>query len=159
MVFAHELGHNLGMKHAGLFGDWERTLEYGDCSDVMGTAGCSDVDTVEMGYYVRLMHVNGPHKVQMGWIPESRVVEVTSPGEYQLSLLEAPVPTAQILKIAKPGTDSGEAYYLSFRTNYGFDTDNLPHRFKGVTSITRWSGGLDYTYLVTVIGDGETFVD
>src|SRR6185503_9043146 len=53
-VLVHELGHNLGMNHAYAFGS-----EYGDASDVMGDSHPS------------IRHVNGPHKVHMGWVPSS----------------------------------------------------------------------------------------
>ncbi|HMB74584.1 MAG TPA: hypothetical protein VKQ06_13505, partial [Gammaproteobacteria bacterium] len=47
-IYAHELGHNIGMHHAGT-----PQAHYGDTTDVMG-----------MGLG-KLRHVNGPHKEQM----------------------------------------------------------------------------------------------
>ncbi len=52
-VYAHELGHNLGMQHAST-----ETSEYGDNSDIMGMQG-------------GLMPLNAPHKAQMGWLAET----------------------------------------------------------------------------------------
>jgi hypothetical protein len=94
-VYAHELGHNLGMRHAST-----TTNPYGDNSDIMGASSA-------------LYKINAPHHDQMGWLPDSEILEVTESGSYDiapLGITPALAIAPQILKIAKP--DTSEFYYL-----------------------------------------------
>jgi hypothetical protein len=139
-IFAHELGHNLTLHHASTTTD-----EYGDYSDIMG------------GGYGGLLQLNGPHMVQTGWLPSSRVETVNSSGDYDLALLEVE-PTdgsIQVLKIAKP--DTAEEYYLSYRVPVGFDSQLGP-TCADKLNIHRWDG-TDQTFFVTALSPGETFQD
>jgi hypothetical protein len=149
VVFAHELGHNLGMHHAssappvtpGVF-------EYGDTSDVMGTTP-------------RLTHLNAPHKLGLGWIDPANVRVVTSSGTYLVALEEVQRPDTQVLEIGRPG-DGGDPYYVSFRRPVGFDAWANPPAttWSNATSIHNWDGvSSDHTYLRQVLGDGQTFTD
>ena len=101
-VYAHEIGHCLGMYHAST-----PSAEYGDGSDVMGYG------------LTTLPHTNAPHKIQMGWLPDTRVQTITQSGSYSISLLETAGSAAQALKIAIP--NSHLFYYLSYRRRVGFD--------------------------------------
>ena len=144
MVYAHELGHNLGMHHAA-----DSTWDYGDYSDPMGVS--------------RAWHgFNAPHRDQMGWYdssPES-VIEVEAAGTYDVHALDLHPDDAggpQVLKIWNPGTL--DYYYLSFRRAAGYDgylgdpyADRLNvHRYACCDSTP--------TYFVASLGDGETFED
>ncbi len=60
------------------------------------------------------------------------------------------------LKIFKP--DTNEYYYLSYRAPIGFDANPDTSYFHGRTSIHRWDGTRD-TYLLSLLADGERFVD
>jgi len=72
-VFAHELGHNMGLAHAnGCIGSTTVSViqkcshnEYGDPTDVMGYGG------EKFGY-------NAAYLRQLGWLPESKVQTWTS---------------------------------------------------------------------------------
>jgi hypothetical protein len=134
---AHELGHNLGMGHASTYGD-----EYGDPTDFMGRS---------WGF----THVNGPHKIQMGWTPLAQVATVNQPGRYNVEMLEVPAVSIQTLKI--PITSS-EAYYVSYRRGVGLDGPYLAYDYWDRASIIKWSG-YGNTYFMGTIGDGETFSD
>ena len=140
-VYAHELGHNLGMHHAAT-----ETSEYGDDSDIMGMNG-------------GLLPVNAPHKTQMGWLGAAATVAVTSPGVYDLAPLALPASLAsrpQVLTVRKPGSE--ESYYISYRHGDGFEA-NACCTYLDRISVHRWSGGSNKTYLLASLADGESYVD
>ena len=90
-VTGHELGHNLGLHHAG---SWDCTAgasgprvaisdtcdldEYNDPYDVMGSAGSR--------------HSNGWHLEQLGVMPASNVQTVTTNGDYSMSAATSTAP-------------------------------------------------------------------
>ena len=144
-VYAHELGHNLGMAHASTPG-----CEYCDITDFMGTGNN------------KLRHNNAPHKDQMGWLQGAQVQTITQSGTYDIAPLEPlPVNTLapQAIKIFK--ADSGEYYYLSYRRAIGFDTSLSPISQLDRLAVHRatgdGSGG--NTYLLAQLTDGESHVD
>jgi hypothetical protein len=141
-VFAHEVGHNLGMYHAGT-----PSGAYGDISDIMGGSGRP------------LRQINAPHKEQMGWLPSQDLIPVAADGTYdvaplELKPLDVTLPSA--LKIFKP--DTNEHYYVSYRRGIGFDANLQPFSYLDRTSVHRWNEAGD-TNLVAVLADGESFVD
>ncbi len=141
-VYAHELGHNLGMHHAAT-----ESNEYGDTSDVMGYGGYG------------LRQVNAPHQEQMGWRTAEQILSVTSGGLYEIAPLEfygAETTLPQILTIEKP--DTGDRYYLSYRQPLGFDA-NLNATYLERLNIHRYDGNGSRTYLLRTLADGERFVD
>jgi len=144
-VYAHELGHNLGMGHAG-----NTTSEYNDDSDIMGSNG-----------FV-LSQINAPHQEQMGWrAAPQQIIEITSDGVYDIVPLELDMSgtsTPQILKIRKQ--DTGEWYYLSFRQPIGFDK-SLWNSYSTGLSIHQHAGDGSNrkTILVDTLVDGEVFSD
>jgi hypothetical protein len=64
---AHEMGHCLGMTHAGT---WNPLSDRGDNGDLMGSG-------VPM--------LNAPHKMQLGWWRPEQVIDVTQEGDYTIS--------------------------------------------------------------------------
>lgn len=141
-VFAHELGHNLGMLHAST-----PTSDYGDTSDIMGLS------------VNKLRQINAPHKEQVGWLPDNRTQTVSQTGLYNVAPLEinpatAPAPLA--IKLTK--TDTGELYYLSYRQSIGFDANLSPTTQLDRLSVHLWNG-TGKTYLLATLADGESFVD
>ena len=118
-IFTHELGHNLGLRHAhGLncTGDVQDTncvsLAYGDTLDVMGS--------VEG-------HLSAFNKERLGWLNHNQsppITSVSSDGSYVISPLEANDSNPKALKILQ-GVDAttGEEqwYYLEYRQPIGFD--------------------------------------
>ena len=150
MVYAHELGHNLNMAHAGTDpeNDGVMNVEYGDSSDPMGSS--------------RAVHnFNGPHTHQMGWFnafPDA-VQTVTASGSYQLAAIgttpDGTLP--QALRIFKPNTS--EYYYLSYRQATGFDTSLSSTYTQGV-NIHRYKGtGYAYTYFLQSLSTTGLFMD
>ena len=151
MVYAHELGHNLNMAHAGTDPGNDGTIDnvYGDGSDPMGSA---------RGWHV----FNGSHIDQMGWyaaIPGS-VVSITGSGSYQLAAIGINPATSgapTVLKIAK--RDSGDFYYLSYRQPINYDS-TLSGTYTGGVNIHRYIGtGYGYTSYIKTLTDGSSFTD
>lgn len=143
-VFAHELGHNVGMDHAAT-----PTSEYGDTTDPMAFSSSE------------LRGVNAPHRQQLGWLADASVRYVESDGPIYIAPLAmdpTSVPGPQVVVIRKP--DTQEYYYLSYRLPLGFDAyiDSSYHhrlsihRYKGDGSSSR-------TWLLAGLADGESFVD
>src|SRR5437773_2055932 len=142
-VYAHELGHNLGLQHAST-----PTSEYADTSDIMGQAEGL------------MRQVNAPHKLEMGWIPPSQAVLVTSDGPYDIAPAETdPVNAAapQALKVFKD--DTNEYYYVSYRRGIGFDANLACCAYLDRLSVHRWAGPGNRTYRLAILADGETFSD
>ena len=149
-VYAHELGHNLGLHHASTDddNDGELDCEYCDRSDFMGIGG--------VGY----RQLNGPHMEQMGWIPDLQIRDISNVVDttYQLASLETdPGTTAlpHVLKLGKPGTE--DSYYLSYRVRAGYDA-NLNGSYHSRLNIHRWDGS-GQTLFIDALADGETFTD
>ena len=151
MVFAHELGHNLGLGHAGtdLQNDGEIDAAYGDYSDVMGLS--------------RRWHMfNAAHIDKLKWydaFPDS-MVTVSSSGTYQVAPIGMhpdSIAMPQILKIEK--ADSAEFYYLSYRQPTGYD-DGLTSTYTQGINVHRYKGsGYGYTHFITSLNDFESFSD
>lgn len=140
-IYAHELGHNLGMDHAST-----ATQEYGDTTDPMAFSS------------TQLRGLNAPHRQQFGWLAATTI---DRSGEYEIAALalDPSATTApQILTIRKP--DTNEFYYLSYRVAGGFDSyiDSSyyervnVHRYKGDGSASR-------TYLLAGLSDAASFSD
>lgn len=85
-VTAHEIGHTFGLSHAN-FWDTAGTssigpganAEYGDSYDVMGGGG------------VPTDHYNAAAKVQVKWLPQNYVQNVTTSGLYRIHAFDQPV--------------------------------------------------------------------
>jgi hypothetical protein len=140
-VYAHELGHNLGMSHAST-----PTGEYDDYSDVMGISGLA------------LRGVAAPHAEQMGWRTDTQVRAVTGSGYYDVAPMHLAAGTAlapQILKIAKP--DTGDWYYLSYRRPVGFDA-NIASRYFTL-NVHTFRGDTNRTFLRGTVAVGQSYVD
>jgi hypothetical protein len=117
-VVIHELGHVLGVHHAGAwdcgadesYGSCE-PVEYGNRFDVMGTG-------------LHGLHFNGRFKELFHWVRE-RTATIVADGIYSLAPLEqASGPT--VAKIQTAGTES---LYLEYRRNVGFDAGVKPGLF------------------------------
>ncbi|MEO8025437.1 MAG: BACON domain-containing carbohydrate-binding protein [Bryobacteraceae bacterium] len=138
-IFAHELGHNLGLNHASTMQFGVDTLgppynpsdptnsggrsDYGDWTSVMGIA---------QGY---LGHYAAPHKVQLGWLQTGTdVPQVQSAGTYTLAPFEN-TSGIRALKVSRGGP-LNQWIWVQFRQNNGLDgtyTGGWTHAWDGIT--------------------------
>jgi len=148
-VYAHELGHNLGMSHASTDPENDGVInsEYGDASCVMGSSS--------------IKYLNSPHMIQMGVLSgySGKVMSassgVMSLGSMGLHPNETPHP--QILTLKK--SDTNEYYYLSYRTKIGYD-NNLTTTYLGGLNIHVYAGaGAAKTKFIKKLLPGEVFLD
>lgn len=140
-VYAHELGHNLGLNHAST-----STSEYGDTSDFMGASNGS------------LSQLNGPHQVQMGWRPADQFKTIDSGGTYDIAPLEHDAVSAVAPQVLRVAAESGADYYLSYRQPIGFDS-SLPSSLTQRLQVHRYAGNGARTTLVRGLLVGEIYVD
>jgi hypothetical protein len=141
-VYAHEIGHTLGMNHAATL-----SSEYGDTSDFMGS---------EMA---GLRQLNAPHLAQMGWRAPDRFLTVTRSGTYDIAPTELDAAGAlapQALRIAKP--DTNEVYYVGYRQPIGFDAA-LSTQLTSRVQVHRYNGTGGRTWYLSGLTVGGQFVD
>lgn len=148
-AYAHEFGHNLTLGHASRYLDDTGSVQsLGDQSDNMG----SQID---------LRHYNGPHKLRLGWVPETKVREVTKDGIYTLRRLWDSGTGRQLLRIRNvdptiaPFYDT-DFYYVSYRPPLGFDV-NLPAGMQDGVFVHETSVNAVTTYLREWLDVGEVF--
>jgi len=155
-TFAHELGHNVGMRHSSTDTNNDGAID-STCAVLGGFDGqyCDTSDFMGISM-ANLRTPNAPHKVQMGWVSGSQTADGSGGGDFTIAPLELPWSgLPQVVKVTPP---NGAPYYLSYRVRVGYDA-NLPHAslYADKTNIHRWSSG--NTLFVTALGDGQTFSD
>ncbi len=150
-TYAHEIGHNLGLHHASTDPDNDGTIdsEYGDLSCLMGSSSI-------------WRQYNGPHKVQMDWVPDENIVDVVGPGPQTLTVeaMETDPGSAvhpQVLRIHRPD-NPGRPYLLTYRTPVGYDaTMNSNYLFQAQLHAAGSNPG--YTYHIESLNDLEWWGD
>ncbi len=137
-AFSHEFGHNDGLGHAGWRMPDSSVEAYGDMSGVMGYGR-----NILRGY-------NAPHKISLGWIPASRIQDVTTSGTYTVNTADKSSFGPQVLRI---GGSEWDPTYVSYRSSVGYG-NYLYDNYKNKTSIH--TGGLTSTILEANLGDGQS---
>ncbi len=136
IVYAHELGHNLGMGHSSTPGS-----EYGDQSCIMGIATS------------RFYQFNAPHKAGLGWIPSTTV---NGGGTFTLTANAEPSAATKVLRIP---VDGAPDVWVSYRNRAGFD-GGLASTYTFQTSVHTFAGsGSAKSYLQATLIDGEVWSD
>lgn len=151
-VYAHELGHNLGLAHAGTDPENDSVINsvYGDLSDPMGSSSNWRV-------------FNAAHSDKMGWYANvpGAISTVVAGGTFNLAAIGLDPASAHgapfMLKIAKP--DSNDFYYLSYRQPIGQYNQLSTTYTRGVNIHRHRSSGYNPTTHIRTLADGETFVD
>lgn len=150
MVYAHELGHNLNMAHAGTDpeNDGQINNSYGDASDPMGKS--------------RSWHVfNASHIDQMGWYAAypGSIATVLASGIFDITAIGTDPATSGaplMLKIARP---NGDYLYLSYRQPTGYDASLSSTYTRGV-NVHRYKGtGYGATSFIASLTDLGSFYD
>jgi len=150
-VWAHELGHNLGFRHAATIKCGTKAIdtpehcavqEYGDKYDVMSSTGEK--------------HLNGVHKWEKGFVHPNAVKTTSVSGTWTLTPLETYTETAtQVLRIPIPSLPL-TYYFLSYRQKLGFDA-GLPDGIVQGVSVHRGKAGERTLQLDTSPGDDLKF--
>jgi len=116
----HELGHNLGVWHAGAL-DCGTEILYGGCQWI-GYGNLFDV--MGRGWYFEsnpnaAYHFNAFFKETFKWITEKDVLRITKNGTYELKPLEKS--GAVIAEVKQLGYPQLAPYYLEYRVPFGYD--------------------------------------
>jgi len=145
-IFAHEQGHNFGMRHAGVEGN-----VYNDRSDFMGYSG------------IGIRELNAPHRIQQNWISSQKVLKSVGSGDIELAPLELSdheTSLAQVIQLVNPA-NSSEYFYFSYRQPIKYDsslTNIMSGEYiKGLAIHTSSNGGATTKYIRT-LNDGESFM-
>lgn len=157
-VYAHELGHNLGMMHAAIDADDNGAVdascggyscEYNDQSCIMGYGG------------VGWRHFNTYHKLESGWLPDERVTNVSSSGTFSMLSADAnpasgsPSTTRQLAIVNVPG--DSKVYYVSYRTQADGYSSNLSGTYAGKIQIHRVDSSTGNSLLVANLTQGQSY--
>ena len=132
---AHEYGHILGVDHANIIDcNAEAIAFYDSCSVV----SYQDFYSL-MGLAYDLFHFNSVHKYYLGWFRQNEIVALDLPSRpvthvTQLHAVEGTERDKPML-IKIPKQDSGEYYYLSYKTATGFDVSLPTSELNGVKII------------------------
>lgn len=118
---AHEIGHNLGLKHsrslecgAATTGTTCTAIDYGDVLDVMGSTNPG--------------HFNAVQKERLGWLGGGVMAPVTAVeagGTYTLAAYETASASPKALKVLRstdPASGLRSWYYIEYRTPSGSDS-------------------------------------
>ena len=148
-VIEHELGHNLGLMHAGASACGAAPvsagclIDYGDPTDVMGDP------SADHGY-------NAEHKYLLGWIPNAEVRTVTS-GSATIALTAAEDPlVAGSTELIHVRAGDGTLFAIDRRASVGYDVGLSGVWIREVADVQT-----DDTELLTpgALAPGETFTD
>ncbi|WP_299011899.1 reprolysin-like metallopeptidase [uncultured Shewanella sp.] len=150
IVYAHELGHNLGMHHAStdLDNDGNLESEYGDHSGVMGNNS-------------QVRQINAPHRYQLGIYEQFPDQFLTAPtnGNYHLSSIELDPSEHnldhQVIRLSKSSPDNH--YYISLRNDIG--VFGMHDTYSDKVNIHHYAEGYNRTHFITALTEGETFTD
>ena len=160
-MFAHELGHNLGLAHAGralVAGeatsdpDSASKMEYGDLSGAMGFCCTS------RGY-------NAPHLIELGWATPMALVNSDSlPSQnasvtVQMSSMSSTHPGDGIVQVVVDWKQELEQYWIQFKTADAYDQWADPS-WVDVVQIKKWSGNAyEKTVHVHTFLQGHPWID
>ena len=123
-VLAHELGHNLGLAHAGglLCQSGGVAVPISSTCDAAALHPYDDPFDA-MGRAPVLRQMSMEHKLKLRLLPSSAVKVVGASGTYRLAPMETLAGAPEVLRIPKPG---GGNYYVEYRSPIGFFDSQAP---------------------------------
>ncbi len=144
-VLAHELGHNLGLGHAGGFVN-DTFYSYADWTDFMG------------GNNTR--PTNAAHRDKLGWYdvyPDNKLL-LTQSGTLNIYSLESDISSVNVgVQAAIIPVGNGIYYYLSYRTDSEF---GMSKAYKDKVSVHEFGGaGYDDTKYIGWFDQDESYVN
>ena len=160
MVAAHELGHNLGLNHAG---SWTctsggvrvqishscTTSEYGDPFDTMGNTG--------------YRHNNGWNLAKLGILGPENVETVTTSGTYSIRAALFPTTEPTVLRVPRTRAVTSNSvtswYYLEIRQTGGIFESVSDATITGVSIRATAESGSPETLLLDANPATATFAD
>ena len=146
--FTHELGHNLGLFHAGRRDSAGIAAQYGDLSSPMGS------------FQAEAVLFSAPHRSQLGWIPatEQEAIAAGVTARRSLYALERQG-NATVARVVSIPLADGSSYKLSYRQELPEAPSSRPRGYvRGLTIHRDFGMGLT-TRLMGVLHDGESFID
>ncbi len=122
-VMAHEMGHGFGLPHSNnADGDGD---PYDNTWDVMSDAWYNAVDDATYG--TRGKHTISYHKNDLGWIPANRRLDVSSDGQWTVTIDDLALATTSNYRMAKIAIPGGSRFYtVEVRDRTGAYDGNLP---------------------------------
>ena len=117
-LYAHELGHNLGMRHANGMVCRDHAGNYLSNSGQCNVEEYHDNMDV-MGWYGPTRHFSSHRKSQLGWLSPNNIREVQESGQFTIVPQETASSGIQSLLI--PSENSDFSYHLEVRQSIGFD--------------------------------------
>lgn len=127
-LVAHELGHNLNAYHGASLTCTDNRgnpvvlstkctkSEYGDPFTVMGD---HRAERTFNAFQKGRVTWYAPSQGRAEWLPPSATRTLTASATADLGALDGSTP--QVLRVARPGSRTGEYYYLELRTGGGYD--------------------------------------
>jgi hypothetical protein len=130
-TLAHEIGHTIGLYHAGGIPYTQDNAHYKDASNFMGGRG----NPMSM--------LSAPHKLAMGWVDTSKILQgPLSSGTYEIAPLHLEPEQANYPQvIVIPSLyDTVGYYFLSYRLAEGWDAA-LQDKYKDKVNVHRMALG------------------
>ncbi|WP_148570901.1 zinc-dependent metalloprotease family protein [Nocardioides caldifontis] len=132
-IYAHELGHNMGLGHANSLLCGSRQDTTVSAGGSLGNSGCRVYDYDD---YLEVMSssggtrgtgaLNGPHVEDMGLLPSAiRTVPAGTTVKLRLAPLSGAARSLRVAKVVEP---SGVAYFVQYRASRGIDARKAPYR-------------------------------
>ena len=149
--YAHEIGHNLGLAHAGngMNGISGTNREYGDYS-------CS------MGYCCGIRCYNSPHSVELGWLSSAQTITLDNfVNKSQVSVI------LRSMSIYNNGTidivpwKGINRYWLQMKTLHSLDVGLAGSKWINNVQIKEWSGlyNFERTDHLAFLHNNMTWID
>ena len=124
-VYAHELGHNLGLWHAN---SWDSATSSSDDTNGTHVEYGFDFDMMGNGSYsYEKMHFNASFKNALDWLPDSYIATVTADVTLDLHAMDRTQESGRTYAIKIPagislGSSSSLNYWIEFRSRFPTNT-------------------------------------